>query len=275
MSRRYFGTDGVRGIVGADLTPELVERRGGRDAVGGWRTRPRRPRHARVRARARGRGRSRDRVRRRDRGSRRRPSDPGGRAARGRPRRRRLGVAQPARVQRREALPGRRQARRRAGGGDRGAFRRVAARRRFDRVPRGRAATLPRPRRRALWVGSLRPADRRRLRERRVLRPRAAAFERSAPRCTRSGWSPMARTSTSAGRDRPRALNGSSPRGLDLGRLRRRRRPDARRRRARRARRRRPDHRRARAPPGRRPRSRDGHDESRVPRAHGRARLKV
>ena len=28
MSRRYFGTDGVRGIVGVDLTPELVERIG-------------------------------------------------------------------------------------------------------------------------------------------------------------------------------------------------------------------------------------------------------
>ena len=28
MSRRYFGTDGVRGVVGADLTPELVERVG-------------------------------------------------------------------------------------------------------------------------------------------------------------------------------------------------------------------------------------------------------
>ena len=26
MARRYFGTDGVRGVVGADLTPELVER---------------------------------------------------------------------------------------------------------------------------------------------------------------------------------------------------------------------------------------------------------
>jgi len=26
MSRRYFGTDGVRGVVGADLTPDLVER---------------------------------------------------------------------------------------------------------------------------------------------------------------------------------------------------------------------------------------------------------
>ena len=28
MTRRYFGTDGVRGIVGEDLTPELVERLG-------------------------------------------------------------------------------------------------------------------------------------------------------------------------------------------------------------------------------------------------------
>lgn len=28
MSRRYFGTDGVRGVVGRDLTPELVERLG-------------------------------------------------------------------------------------------------------------------------------------------------------------------------------------------------------------------------------------------------------
>ena len=43
MSRRYFGTDGVRGVVGADLTPELVEQlgraatlwsRGGRVFVG-------------------------------------------------------------------------------------------------------------------------------------------------------------------------------------------------------------------------------------------------
>src|ERR671930_2036053 len=28
MPRRYFGTDGVRGVVGEDLTPELVERLG-------------------------------------------------------------------------------------------------------------------------------------------------------------------------------------------------------------------------------------------------------
>src|SRR5512134_2817401 len=28
MARRYFGTDGVRGVVGQDLTPDLVERIG-------------------------------------------------------------------------------------------------------------------------------------------------------------------------------------------------------------------------------------------------------
>jgi phosphoglucosamine mutase len=28
LARRYFGTDGVRGVVGDDLTPELVERLG-------------------------------------------------------------------------------------------------------------------------------------------------------------------------------------------------------------------------------------------------------
>src|SRR3989440_9163557 len=28
MARRYFGTDGVRGVVGEDLTPELVEKLG-------------------------------------------------------------------------------------------------------------------------------------------------------------------------------------------------------------------------------------------------------
>src|SRR5215208_8220202 len=28
VSRRYFGTDGIRGVVGQDLTPELVEQLG-------------------------------------------------------------------------------------------------------------------------------------------------------------------------------------------------------------------------------------------------------
>ena len=34
MARRYFGTDGVRGIVGESLTPELVEKLG--KAVALW-----------------------------------------------------------------------------------------------------------------------------------------------------------------------------------------------------------------------------------------------
>ena len=33
MARRYFGTDGVRGIVGESLTPELVERLGRASAL--------------------------------------------------------------------------------------------------------------------------------------------------------------------------------------------------------------------------------------------------
>src|ERR671926_909813 len=33
MARRYFGTDGVRGIVGETLTPELVERLGRASAL--------------------------------------------------------------------------------------------------------------------------------------------------------------------------------------------------------------------------------------------------
>ncbi len=33
MSRRYFGTDGVRGVVGQDLTPELVEKLGRASAL--------------------------------------------------------------------------------------------------------------------------------------------------------------------------------------------------------------------------------------------------
>ena len=54
MARRHFGTDGVRGIVGESLTPELVERLGRAATLGGARAGPRRPRHARLRAGARG-----------------------------------------------------------------------------------------------------------------------------------------------------------------------------------------------------------------------------
>ena len=84
MARRYFGTDGVRGIVGESLTADLVERLGraatlwsgaervfvGRDTRGSG-------------AGARGGVRARGRLGRRDRAARRRAAD-AGRRARGR-----------------------------------------------------------------------------------------------------------------------------------------------------------------------------------------------
>ena len=61
-ARRYFGTDGVRGVVGETLTAELVERLGaGGDALVRPRARARRARHARLGAGARGRPDARDR----------------------------------------------------------------------------------------------------------------------------------------------------------------------------------------------------------------------
>ena len=88
MARRYFGTDGVRGIVGETLTPELVERLGRASTLwSGARPRLRRPRHARLRRRARGGVRARRRLGGRQRRPRRRAADAGGRAARARPRR--------------------------------------------------------------------------------------------------------------------------------------------------------------------------------------------
>ena len=55
MARRYFGTDGVRGIVGESLTPELVEKLGKAVALwSGTRPRVRRAGHARFGHRARG-----------------------------------------------------------------------------------------------------------------------------------------------------------------------------------------------------------------------------
>ena len=74
---------------------------------------------------ARGRVRARRRGGRRERRARRRAPDAGRGAARARPRRRHLGFAQPARIQRRQVLrPARQQAHRRVRGGDRGAARR-------------------------------------------------------------------------------------------------------------------------------------------------------
>ena len=115
MSRRYFGTDGVRGIVGAELTPELVERvgkaatlwAGGGRVLVGRDTRASGPELEQAVAR-------RHRLGGRHGRPRRRPPDAGRRAPRRRARHRRLGLAQPARVQRRQALPLGRQARRRA-----------------------------------------------------------------------------------------------------------------------------------------------------------------
>ena len=70
VARRYFGTDGVRGVVGEFLTADLVERLG-RAAVALERraARLRRPRHARLGRRARGGVRARRRLGRRRRRS--------------------------------------------------------------------------------------------------------------------------------------------------------------------------------------------------------------
>ena len=197
MARRYFGTDGVRGVVGEFLTPELVERLGRAAATLVRRGEGlRRPRHARVGRRARGGVRARRRLGRRRLHPRRRAADARGRAARARPRRRHLRVAQPARVQRRQVLRlARAQALGPVGGADRGAARRAAghrpgphrARRGRDRlVPRRTSSSASAPTSTGL-------TDRRRLRERRVLGARAARVRRAAaPRCTRSATRPTA-----------------------------------------------------------------------------------
>ena len=105
MARTHFGTDGVRGIVGETLTLDLVEQLGraattwaGRGRVFvGRDTRGSGP--ALEEAVVRG-----DRLGRRDRGRRRRAADAGRRAAGPGSRRRPLRLPQPARVQRRQAL---------------------------------------------------------------------------------------------------------------------------------------------------------------------------
>ena len=211
MARRYFGTDGVRGVVGEFLTPELVERLGRAAALwSGAEQGLRRPGHARVGRRARGGVRARGRLgRRRLRRSaaccRHRPSrcwrstsacvitashNPpeynGVKFFDGRGRKltdeseeqiEALLAAPPAPTQ--------------------GA---VEQRRDRDRL-------VSRARARALRLRPDRAAHRRRLRERRVLGPRPARRSAgSAPRCTRSPTSPTARTSTSAAARPTRAL---------------------------------------------------------------------
>ena len=176
MARHYFGTDGVRGIVGEFVTAELVEKLGKASALwsGGGRVFVGRDTRAsgveleeafaRGVASAGGAAVLAGVV-----------PDAGGGAAPARPRRRHLRVAQPAGVQRREVLrPRRTQAHRRRRGGDRGAARRARTRRRRDRPRRRRRRQLPRARARALRLRSHRPAHRRRLRERRVLGDRTA-----------------------------------------------------------------------------------------------------
>ena len=156
-------------------------------------------RHACLRPRARAGSRTRHLVSRRRGRPRRRAPTPAVAFLADRARRRHLGLAQPARVQRRQALPLGRQARRRAGGGDRGALRR----RRFG----WRVGREPRPTRRAptsrtssnpveaTWAGcasgSTAPTAHS------PVSPRARS-RNSARRCTSSAPSPTAPTSTSA-----------------------------------------------------------------------------
>ena len=136
MTRRYFGTDGVRGVVGDDLTPDLVERIG--KAATLWARRRPQSSSAATRAApalsssrrvARGIASAggRRRPRRRAPDSRGRVSSPTSSAS-----------SSPRRTTRRSttassssARAG--QARRRAGGGDRGASRRPCGRRRSGR----------------------------------------------------------------------------------------------------------------------------------------------
>ena len=136
MSRRYFGTDGVRGVVGADLTPELVERR---------RHAPRRcGRAAGACSSAATRARRGPSSRRRSREGSCPPAAPRFSAACFRPRPSRcspsdLGVVvsashNPPEYNGVKFFLRRRQARRRAGGGDRGAVRRIRPGRRLGRA---------------------------------------------------------------------------------------------------------------------------------------------
>ena len=224
MARRYFGTDGVRGVAGEFLTADLVERLGraavlwsGRERVFvGRDTRGSGPELEAALARG-------DRLGRRRRGPRRRAAERGGRAARGRlrPRRGHHRLAQPARVQRRQVLPARGQALRRRRGGDRGAPRRAAGDRRRGSIERddGVAAAY------VDFVTSTFGSD---LAGLDVVLDCANgacsgiavdAFERLGATVTRSGTRLTARTSTSAAaRPTRRSCSGRSSRaGAALG----------------------------------------------------------
>ena len=187
MPRRWFGTDGVRGVVGESLTEELVERLGRAATLWSGRgPRPRRPRHAWVRAGARGRS---SRA-----GSSTRAAPPfsagvlpdaGGRAARAGPRSRRLRVAQPARVQRRQGLrPRGAQADGRGRARDRGARSTTAGPGRRRRSSTRRTPSSGYVDHVLEHFGSdlSRPPDRRRLRQRRLLGDRARACSSASAR---------------------------------------------------------------------------------------------
>ena len=278
--RRYFGTDGVRGVVGEDLTPELVERLGRAATL--WS------------------GGGRVFIGRDTRGS--------GRGARGgvRPRRRRrpagnavlagvlptpavallaldLGVVisashNPPEYNGVKFFDGDGRKLTDAAEEEIEALLDAPPRRvgRRDRPRRRRDRQLPRARRRALRQRPLRPADRGRLRERRVLRDRAAAFEQLGAEVTRDRRrARTARTSTSAAAP-PTSRAAAAPSratGLDLGVAfdgdgDRMLAVDARGRGGRR----RPDPRVLALAPRRRPRRGDGDDEPRLPPADGGAR---
>ena len=273
----YFGTDGVRGVVGEGLTEDVVRRLGlrlraldgRRSVLIGRDTRALRPGD---RGRA-GRG---ARGRRFARSARRRAAHARRRAARGGMRRGRLGLAQPARVQRREALRARRpQAHRRGGARDRGALRRSRdGRRAAGRARRFARRALRRPRGRALRRPARRPADRVRLGQRCVQRDRAGRARAARRDGDSIGDAPDGTNINSGcGATHPDVLaelvrNGDFDLGVafdgDGDRVARRRRG-----RERHGRRRHP--RRAGAPPGRRPRRGHDDDEPRLPQADGRA----
>ena len=260
VARRYFGTDGVRGVVGEFLTPELVERLGRAAALWSGAAKVFVGRDTRAsgveleEAFARGVvSAGGDCVLAR------RAADAGGGAARARSRRRHLRVAQPARVQRRQVL--------RLAGPQ--ALRRSprSRSRRCSQLPpaidagrgrarRGRDRLVPRARPRALRLGSDRAAHRRRLRERRVLRAsRRARSSGCGAEVHAIGDAPDGtniNVGCGATDTRAAAADGARRRLRPRHRVRRRRRPDARRRRAGRAGRRRPDRRDPRARPRRR-----------------------
>ena len=215
MSRRYFGTDGVRGVVGADLTPELVERAaraatlwsGGGRVLVGRDTRASGPELEEAVARG--------------------IVSAGGTAVLGgvlpTPAvallAEHLGVVvsashNPPEYNGVKFFLRRRQARRRAGGGDRGAVRRIRPGRRLRRARRRRAGALRRARRRRA-SGPISPAFGSGSTARTARSPtsRPAVFERLRRRGARDRRRRRtARTSTTAAvRPTSAPCDGSSP----------------------------------------------------------------